>query len=41
MFIQKFLFYFFPHGARISFLPGTGTPGKEMQESKEPGRKRN
>jgi hypothetical protein len=41
MLIQKKLFYFFPHGARISFLPSTSTPGKEMWETKEPGRKRN
>jgi hypothetical protein len=41
MLIQKFLFYFFSHGARISFLSGTGTPGKKMRETKELGRKRN
>jgi len=33
MFIQKFLFYFFSHGARISFLSSIGTPGKEIQKN--------
>jgi hypothetical protein len=36
MLIQKFLFLFFPHRVWISFLSGTGTPKKEMRETKDP-----